>query len=413
MNKTMRHMVSVTVLAIAGTAAYFSVYGLAYTFSGVFWSVVIMGGVLEAAKLVATSYIYREWDHTHWVLKTYVLAGIAALMVMTSMGIFGYLSAGYQQATLPLKQLEETVKNLTSERQTLITRRDAIDSQVDKATVRIGDINSNAVKAMKESGKLMQQAHARSKVEYDTLNSRISQIDQQIISAKEQQLKVEAHVGPIVYIASLAGATPDEATKYMILLIIFAFDPMAIALTLAYNSMIVREKQLESKQLTERVTVTPAPDNTQTDQVVVPVEGAIVDTLIEPVAIHHQPPAPEPVADVPPHTAPDEVHDVVVHTSAVDGPADEPADKPVEEELPKTAVNPTLKQLSPRTLPVGWHTDPARSNPHNSNIRELIGHWQHLQEKKRNNQPLSSEEQLEQFLIRTLLKDRGYEQYLA
>ena len=87
--------------AIATAAAFFSVYGLAFTFSGTFWSVVVMGASLELGKLVAASYLYRYWEKTNKILKWYLISGIAALMVLTSTGIFGYLSAGYQTDALP------------------------------------------------------------------------------------------------------------------------------------------------------------------------------------------------------------------------------------------------------------------------------------------------------------------------
>ena len=106
--------------AIAGAAAFFSVYGLAFTFSGTFWSVVVMGTSLELGKLVAASYLYRYWKQTHIALKVYLMTGVLALMVLTSTGIFGYLSTGYQTDVLPLKQAQEQVKLLDEEKLRLL-----------------------------------------------------------------------------------------------------------------------------------------------------------------------------------------------------------------------------------------------------------------------------------------------------
>ena len=105
-------LLALTTTFIAGSAAFFSVYGLASTFSGTFWSVVLMGSSLEAGKLIAASYLYRYWHVTNFWLKTYLMAGVAALMLLTSTGIFGYLSSGYQTDVLPLKQIEQQVKVL-------------------------------------------------------------------------------------------------------------------------------------------------------------------------------------------------------------------------------------------------------------------------------------------------------------
>ncbi len=86
--------------AIAACAAYFSIYGLAVIFSGVFWPVVVMGASLEAGKLAAASYVYRYKDSISQVMRAYLIAAIVVLMLITSAGIFGFLSMGYQQDTV-------------------------------------------------------------------------------------------------------------------------------------------------------------------------------------------------------------------------------------------------------------------------------------------------------------------------
>ena len=96
--------------SIAGSAAFFSVTGLASTFHGTYWSVITMGGSLEFGKLVATSYLYKFWTKTHFILKTILLTLILTLMLITSVGIFGYLSASYQSDSIPLKQIEQKIK---------------------------------------------------------------------------------------------------------------------------------------------------------------------------------------------------------------------------------------------------------------------------------------------------------------
>lgn len=147
-----------TTAAIAGSAAFFSVYGLAYTFSGTFWSVVVMGGSLEAGKLMAASYLYRFWNNTHLLLRWYLMAGVIALMLLTSAGIFGYLSSGYQADVLPLKEMNEQVRLLEDERQRAIDRKAQIDQQLMKgptiSSVTSGDkIDPNAAKTIREARK--------------------------------------------------------------------------------------------------------------------------------------------------------------------------------------------------------------------------------------------------------------------
>lgn len=222
----------VAATAIAGAAAFFSVYGLAHTFSGTFWSVVVMGGSLELGKLVAASYLYRYWEKTHVALKIYLITGVLALMVLTSTGIFGYLSSGYQTDVLPLKQAEEQVKVLDEEKARLIARKQQIDTQIAQLPQNSVRGRTALIKGFKD--------------EQVAVTARISELDKQILEHKTKLIQTQAHIGPITYVATVFGLDSDNATKYLIYLIIFAFDPMAVALTLAVNiAQRIRREELE------------------------------------------------------------------------------------------------------------------------------------------------------------------------
>ena len=124
-------------LSIAGSAAFFSIYGLAQIFTGSFWPVVIMASSLEAGKLISASYVYRYWNKISILMRSYLIAAVLILMVITSAGIFGFLSAAYQQDILPLEQNKQQVvlllhekdeiQNLKSER---LERRKQIDNDI-------------------------------------------------------------------------------------------------------------------------------------------------------------------------------------------------------------------------------------------------------------------------------------------
>lgn len=253
-------------LAVAGSAAFFSVVGLAATFSGTFWSVVVMGGSLEAAKLVAASYLYRYWKKTGFLLKTYLIAGVIALMVLTSTGIFGYLSVGYQLDSLPLKQTQQQISVLEEERIRLIQRKKQIDDQIQSGAIvqniQRGDrIDPNAVRALRETTRARASTFKQFNLEQKQVTARISDIDGQLLTLKQQQIKTEAHIGPITYIAKAFDLDTDNATKYLIFLIIFAFDPMAVALTLAVNvALRLRKEELESKKITPTPIIEPIPE---------------------------------------------------------------------------------------------------------------------------------------------------------
>lgn len=252
-------------ITIAGSAAFFSVYGLAHTFSGTFWSVVIMGGSLEAGKLIAASYLYRYWKKTNWLLKTYLVSSVVALMVLTSAGIFGYLSAGYQADILPLKQVKTQIQLLEDEKSRLIERKTQIDQQ-------IAQLPNNYVTSRI---KLMKEFEAEQKL----TTARIVELDKEMLSLKQNQIQTEAKIGPIIYIAQVFDLPSDNATKYLIFLIIFAFDPLAVALTLAVN-IALKQRQDEEQEIVESHTIIKEVPVEKIVEVEKPVEK-IIEKIVE------------------------------------------------------------------------------------------------------------------------------------
>lgn len=219
-------------IAIAGVSAYFSVYGLAHIFAATFWSVVIMGGVLEVGKLVATSFLYRYWDAIGWYLRTYLLVAIMGLMVITSAGIFGYLSNAYQQDTVGVKDVAARIELLDTELTALSERDKQINSDIDR-------IGSNFVTARQNMMK--QYGPEKTKI-----TERIAKIRAEQLELSSKQLEVEAHTGPIIYIAKAMDKGIDEAVVWMIMLIIVVFDPLAVALTIGANIVLTKRGEVRS-----------------------------------------------------------------------------------------------------------------------------------------------------------------------
>ena len=231
-----------TALSIAGSAAFFSIYGLAQIFTGSFWPVVIMASSLEAGKLVSASYVYRYWDKITFLMKTYLLATILILMVITSAGIFGFLSSAYQLDILPLEDMQEQIILLDQKKieladlkQEKIARREQIN-----AIISAFPDNYATKKA---------QARAEFKPEMDKLNIDIDALSTRFQSATEEQhqlkrnvIQQRVHTGPIIFIAKAFNYEVDDATKWMILLIIFAFDPLAVILTVGANIAIIERR---------------------------------------------------------------------------------------------------------------------------------------------------------------------------
>lgn len=225
-------LLMLTSLVIAGVAGWFSVYGLAHIYQGAFLSVVLMGGALEIGKLVATSYLYRYWEYTTWLLKTYLMVAIFGLMLITSSGIFGYLSNAYQQDAVGIKDVTSRIELIDREYEELSKRELSIDAEV------------NAVDPKYVTARL--KLMAQYKPEKEKLTKRRDEIRVQKLELATKQLEVEAHTGPIIYIAKAMGKSVDTAVIWLSLLIIAVFDPLAVALTVAANAVFIRNKELKN-----------------------------------------------------------------------------------------------------------------------------------------------------------------------
>lgn len=280
-----------TTLAIAGCAAFFSVVGLASVFSGAYWSTILMGGSLEAGKLVAASLLYRYWSKLSVLMRTYLFAAIVALMGLTSMGIFGYLSDAFQDNMLPYQQNQQQIALLQDEvvqLENLKAERLARSTQIND---QIANLPNDFV-----SGR--QRLIAANKDELDQIKKDVAEYTEQIrtntsriAELKSEVLQQTSHVGPIIFIAEAFGQDVTQATKWLILLIIFVFDPLAVVLTIGTN--IVLEDRRKQKGLTR-----------DTPSVFIPLENPDpVDEIIEevpsspPLVIDHEEPESEPVAE--------------------------------------------------------------------------------------------------------------------
>ena len=279
-----------TTFSIAGSAAFFSVYGLAHIFSGSFWAVVFMGSSLEAGKLVSASYLYRYWNTTGWALRTYLMSAVLLLMVITSTGIFGYLSAAYQTDTLDYKKVESELSSLVTEKEELTKRKTEIDKQISQLPPDYVSARQRLMKSFSS--------------ELDHINKRLPEITTQLQQASQQKIQVQAHTGPITYIASAFGATVDDATKWIVLMLIIVFDPLAVALTIATNKVVLELR--EEKKRIKLDTIIPPPVSvppvlvTEPEPVLVSDNDTVRVSKAGPeIAWSEPPPAPTSVSTAP------------------------------------------------------------------------------------------------------------------
>ena len=219
------YLVGLAALLVAGSAAFYSVFGLSKLFSGATLAVIIMAGSLEFAKLVSASFLYRYWDDVNRFMKTYLIIGVVTLVVITSAGIFGFLSNAYQGATVSFEK-ESTA---------LLYKEDRLD-QLSEDKKFLKEELEAAVAELPEN---YRTAKRKLREEYQP---KINQVNETMMKLKGEigELKIAlietgVDVGPAIYLARVFNTDVDTVVKYFIFMLISVFDPLAVVLVLAYN----------------------------------------------------------------------------------------------------------------------------------------------------------------------------------
>jgi len=210
---------------LSSIAAYYSVIGLAKIFVGAFWPIVFMGSVLEFAKLVTASWLYRNWKTAPILLRSYLTAAVLILMLITSMGIFGFLAKAHIDSTL--SSGENTV-----ELKTINTQEKIAHDRLDYLLARAKDPST-------ASNKLDRQIQETQK--------ELSAINKQRLPLLSEENKSLADIGPIKYVAALLYGDDesgvDKAVRLVIMIIMVVFDPLAVLLLVAANMALVETKK--------------------------------------------------------------------------------------------------------------------------------------------------------------------------
>lgn len=243
-DRVVAYLALISGLSISAVAVYYSVAGLIAIFAAAAIPIMIMGIVLELSKLVASVWLKQNWDRAPRGLKWYLTSAVVILMIITSMGIFGFLSKAHLDQNLvsgdvidKVAILDEKIKtqkdNIEAARKALRQMDDAVDQTMSRSTSEQGaDKAANLRRSQQKERTNLQNDIAKSQAEIAKLNEQRAPI------AKDLRA-VEAEVGPIKYIAKLIyGDNPDanlleKAVTWVIMIIIFVFDPLAVLLLLA------------------------------------------------------------------------------------------------------------------------------------------------------------------------------------
>jgi hypothetical protein len=218
-------LVLLSAFLIEGIGTYVSVVGLSSLFAAN-PVIIVLAIALDVGKVVTVSFLYKHWKKVNVLMKTYMTIAAIVLMGITSAGAFGYLSAQFQKAIVNTNESGVLIASLTDEQGRLQKRKEEIDAQISK-------LPDNMVAGRKALFKQFAP-------EVDRINVRLVEIDTKLPELKIATLHQNVEVGPIIYIAEAFNTTPEKAVKWVILIIIFVFDPLAIALLLSGNFLIER-----------------------------------------------------------------------------------------------------------------------------------------------------------------------------
>jgi hypothetical protein len=267
------YLLLLTGLTISAVAIYYSVVGLTAIFSAAAIPIIIMGSALEVGKLVCASWLKANWERAPRFMKYYMVTAVIVLMLITSMGIFGFLSKAHNDQTLvsgdvgsKIAVYDEKIRtakdNIEADRKQLKQMDEAVDQIMGRSSDEKGADKANAVRKSQQRDR---QAIAK---DIEANQKAIAQLNDEAAPIRAEVRKVEAEVGPIKYIAAfIYGTAPDEsmlerAVTWIIILIVVVFDPLAVIMLLAAQMTFSWKKEKEEESLEEMPVV-----STQADEI--------------------------------------------------------------------------------------------------------------------------------------------------
>ena len=251
----------ISTFSVAGSAAYYSVFGLSSLFAGARFEVIIMAAALEVAKLVTASYLHNNWSKAGW-MKWYLTLAVGILMVITSLGIYGFLTSAYQTTADQLGIVEKQVKVIELKRDRFQEQLDYYNIEKSNLTKSILDlrngISNNRIQYTDTLGRIITtqssstrklltkelntavETRAGINVKLEQLTDSITKLELQVLDI-ESNNEVAAEIGPLRYMAELTEKPMNVIVNWFTLLIVFVFDPLAIAMVIALNKLLGRK----------------------------------------------------------------------------------------------------------------------------------------------------------------------------
>jgi hypothetical protein len=247
-----------TALSLSMVAAWYSILGLTAIFASAVIPIIIMGTILEVAKVTVTVWLHEYWHRCQWLMKVYLVPAVAMLMVITSMGIFGFLSKAHSDQSLVSGDVQSKIAiydekirtakdNIEADRKQLKQMDEAVDQIMGRSSDEKGADKANAVRKSQQRDRqaLAKDIEANQKI--------VAQLNDEAAPIRAEVRKVEAEVGPIKYIAAfIYGDNPDanlleRAVRWVIIILVVVFDPLAIMMVLSATESLKWERECRSQ----------------------------------------------------------------------------------------------------------------------------------------------------------------------
>ena len=267
-------VLSLAALSLAGTAAYFSIFGLSKLFYAAGLGITILAASLEFAKLVTVSYVYRFWKSIKKGLRGFYIFAVVFIMLLTSIGIYGFLTGAYQQSANKLEMRDSQIKIAENKKTLFIAQLDRVNKSIESSNERINTLSGLRTQQEKRLDNLYEQKYITVAKRAETqitgsddqikllnqditdkmkqttsINDSISFYDQKILDLKSSDVSNE--IGPYKFVADLTGASMNKVVNIVALLIVLVFDPLAIALLIGVNQLtmtIIAEVKKEDEE---------------------------------------------------------------------------------------------------------------------------------------------------------------------
>jgi len=224
----------ISATSVAALGAYFSIVGIGALFSGALLAVCLMAGALEFSKFTLAAYLHQVWHNLNKIYRGYLVFAVAVLSLITSLGIFGFLSESYQSASMVLEAENIKLANVKNQQQ-------MITSEIARLNRSIDEIPASRVS---------RRLKARAEVEPTIieLNKKFETTTAVVTAANLTILDVKKKVGPLIYISQMFNMNIDTVVKYLILILVSVFDPLAICLVIASTHAIESRRQKASQK---------------------------------------------------------------------------------------------------------------------------------------------------------------------